>query len=175
MGPSDDVLLAGMAAGDGDLAAAFVKRHQARVYGVAVTMVGAHTVAEDIAQETFVRAWRHAPSYDPHRGRVVTWLLGIARHASVDELRRRHDVPVDPSMLLDDGAPGDQHDPADAVWMRTVLADLPTAQATAVVLSVCYGLTAAEIAEREHIPLGTAKTRIRAGLRQLRRRVVASA
>jgi RNA polymerase sigma factor (sigma-70 family) len=175
MGPSDDVLLAGMAAGDGDLAAAFVKRHQARVYGVAVTMVGAHAVAEDIAQETFVRAWKHAPSYDPHRGRVVTWLLGIARHASVDELRRRHDVPVDPATLLDDTAPGDPHDPADAVWIRTVLSDMPRTQATAVVLSVCYGLTAAEIAEREQIPLGTAKTRIRAGLRQLRRRVAVPA
>ena len=172
MGPSDDVLLAGMAAGDGDLAAVFVRRHRARVYGVAVTMVGAHTVAEDIAQETFVRAWRHAPSYDPHRGRVVTWLLGIARHASVDELRRRHDLPVDPAALLDDTASGEQHDPAEAVWVRTVLQDLPRPQATAVVLSVCYGLTAAEIAEREHIPLGTAKTRIRAGLHQLRQRVV---
>src|SRR5262245_12982369 len=129
MGPSDDVLLAGMAAGDGDLAAAFVKRHQARVYGVAVTIGAAHAAAEGIAQATFVRAWKHGPSYDPHRGRVVTWLLGIARHASVDELRRRHDVPVDPAMLLDDTAPGDQHDPVDAVWIRTVLSDLPRAQA----------------------------------------------
>jgi RNA polymerase sigma-70 factor (ECF subfamily) len=171
MGPPDDVLLAGMAAGDGDLAAAFVRRHRARVYGVAVTMVGTHAVAEDIAQETFVRAWRHARAYDPHRGRVVTWLLGIARHASVDELRRRRDVPVDPTLLLDALGESDPHDLAEALWVRSALGELPRPQATAVVMSVCYGLTAAEIAEREHIPLGTAKTRIRSGLMQLRKRV----
>lgn len=175
MGPPDDVLLAGMAAGDGDLAAAFVRRHRARVYGVAVTMVGTHAVAEDIAQETFVRAWRHARAYDPHRGRVVTWLLGIARHASVDELRRRRDVPVDPTLLLDALGEGEPHDLADALWVRSALGDLPRPQAQAVVMSVCYGLTAAEIAEREHIPLGTAKTRIRSGLLQLRKRVAVPA
>jgi RNA polymerase sigma-70 factor (ECF subfamily) len=126
-------------------------------------------VAEDIAQETLVRAWRHAPSYDPHRGRVVTWLLGIARHASVDELRRRHDVPVDPQ-VVDTPGEGYQHDIAEAVWLRTALGELPRPPAT-VVLSVGYGLTAAEIAEREQIPLGTAKPRIRSGLRRLRRRL----
>src|SRR5262245_58905921 len=169
MGPSDDVLLAGMAEGDGDLAAAFVRRHRARVYGVAVTMVGTHTAAEDIAQETFERAWRHADAYDPHRGRVITWLLGIARHASVDELRRRRDLPIDPAAIPDAFDTGDQHDLADALWMRTALQELPRPQATAVLLSVCYGLTAAEIAEREEIPLGTAKTRIRTGLILLRK------
>jgi RNA polymerase sigma factor (sigma-70 family) len=182
MGPPDDVLLAGMAAGDQDLSAAFVRRFQARVYGVAVTMVGTSALAEDVAQETFVRAWRHAEAYDPHRGRVATWLLAIARHASVDVLRGRRDLPVAPEVLLDalgaqsDGPlDGEADQVAEAVWVRDALLDLPPAQATAVLLSVCYGLTAAEIAELERIPLGTAKTRIRSGLRGLRKRLVAIA
>jgi RNA polymerase sigma-70 factor (ECF subfamily) len=60
---------------------------------------------------------------------------------------------------------------AEAVWVRAALRQLPRAQAKAVLLSVSYGLTAAEIAELERIPLGTAKTRIRAGLAQLRARL----
>lgn len=174
MGPPDDVLLAGMAAGDQDLSAAFVRRFQTRVYGVAVTMVGTSGLAEDIAQETFVRAWRHARAYDPHRGRVATWLLAIARHASVDVLRGRRDLPLPPEMLLDalDGPLDSEADQvAEAVWVRDALLDLPPTQATAVLLSVCYGLTAAEIAEFEDIPLGTAKTRIRSGLGRLRKRL----
>jgi RNA polymerase sigma factor (sigma-70 family) len=172
MGPPDDVLLAGMAAGDQDLSAAFVRRFQARVYGVAVTMVGTSGLAEDIAQETFVRAWRHARAYDPHRGRVATWLLAIARHASVDVLRGRRDLPLAPEDLFEalggSGRDGEADRVAEAIWMRDALSDLPPTQATAVFLSVCYGMTAAEIAELEHIPLGTAKTRIRSGLRRLR-------
>jgi RNA polymerase sigma factor (sigma-70 family) len=87
MGVSDDeALLAGMAAGDAQAAAAFVRRYQARVYGLALTVVGLPAVAEEVAQEAFVRAWRFAGGYDPRRGAVATWLLTITRNAAVDVL-----------------------------------------------------------------------------------------
>lgn len=175
MGPPDDVLLAGMAAGDGDQTTEFVRRFRARVMAVSAGATASRPgLAEDVAQETFLRAWRSANSYDPHRGRVATWVLAIARHASIDELRRRHDLPVDPLTPdgpLDSPVDGIEH-VAEAVWVRSALRELPRAQAKAVLLSVSYGLTAAEIAELERIPLGTAKTRIRAGLAQLRARLI---
>ena len=65
MGATDDGLVAGMAAGDPDAAAAFVRRYQSRVFGLALTIVGVPAVAEDVAQEAFVRAWRFAGGYDP--------------------------------------------------------------------------------------------------------------
>jgi RNA polymerase sigma factor (sigma-70 family) len=175
---SDEALLAGMAAGDPEAAAAFVRRFQARVYGLAVALVGVPAQAEEIAQETFVRAWRHAEGYDPRRGRVATWLLTIARNSAVDVLRLRRDVPVEPQSLvavLTSSAESDvdveADRVADAVRVRDALRELPHEQATAVVMSVFYGLTAGEIAEKEKIPLGTAKTRIRTGLGRLRDRL----
>jgi DNA-directed RNA polymerase specialized sigma24 family protein len=56
-------------------------------------------LAEEVAQETFVRAWRHAASYDPRRGRVPAWLLTIARNLAIDRTRMRPVTPTDPDVI----------------------------------------------------------------------------
>jgi RNA polymerase sigma factor (sigma-70 family) len=170
VGVSDEVLLAAMSAGDADAAAVFVRRYQARVYGLAVSVVGDRGLAEEVAQDAFVRAWRFAGSFDARRGRAATWLLTITRNTAVDVLRMRRDLPTDPTVLLDhliDG-PAVDHQVADSDRVRTALGTLGREQAEAVLLSVYFGLTAREISERQAVPLGTAKSRIRNGLAQLR-------
>src|SRR3954447_8370014 len=97
--PSDEALLAGLAAGQPEAAAAFVRRFQARVYGLVITIVHDERAAEDVAQETFLRAWRHAGTYDARRGRVVTWLLTIARNLAVDVVRLKRAEPRDPEFV----------------------------------------------------------------------------
>jgi RNA polymerase sigma factor (sigma-70 family) len=171
---SDDALLAGLATGDSDAAAAFVQRFQRRVFGLAVTIVGDPRAAEDIAQEAFVRAWRHAASYDPRRGSVESWLLAIARNAALDARRSRrpsgHQVVDGVERLLDSA-----DDPAQTVERRdevdrvmSAIRQVPPLQRRAVVLAAIGGWTAKEVSEREGVPLGTAKTRIRSGLLALR-------
>ena len=96
---SDEALLAGLATGDRDAAAGFVRRIQSRVYGLAVTILGDPQAAEDVAQETFVRAWRHASSYDARRGSVSAWVLTIARNLALDRARLKRSQPVDPEVL----------------------------------------------------------------------------
>src|SRR2546430_7977072 len=96
---SDESLIASMASGDTDAMATFVRRFQARVYGLALGMVDDAGLAEEVAQDAFMRAWRHATSYDPRRGRVVTWLLTITRNLAVDAVRLRRDRPIDPDRL----------------------------------------------------------------------------
>jgi len=161
-----------MASGDTDAATAFVRRYQARVYGLAYSIVGSSAIAEEVAQETFLRAWRHAAAYDSRRGQASSWLLTIARNLAIDAIRMRHEQPIDPHTLIASlteygrTAPGIGFEDADL--LRGALRALPIEQSTSIVLSVFYGLTAKEIAEREHIPLGTAKTRIRRGLARLR-------
>ena len=173
MGVSDDGLLAGMAEGDAQAAAVFVRRYQARVFGLALTIVHTPALAEEVAQEAFLRAWRAAGGYDPRRGTVAGWLLAITRNAAIDAARLVRDEPYDPAALVDvlvepDAAGGVADRVAGEEPVRAALARLPREQAVAVTLAAVYGLTAREIAGREAIPLGTAKTRIRLGLARLR-------
>jgi RNA polymerase sigma factor (sigma-70 family) len=171
---SDEALIAGLAAGDRGAATAFVRRFQARVFGLAVTMVGDPAVAEELAQEAFTRAWRHAGAYDVRKGRVATWLLSITRNLAIDHLRAKRTEPLDPDTIGE----------ADkAMWMasagtsvdqdmattdlRDELAQLPIDQRRALLLATLFGFTAREIGEIEQIPLGTAKTRIRTAMLKL--------
>jgi len=168
---SDEALVAGFAAGDTDAAATFVRRYQARVFGLAVTMVGDPAVAEEIAQEAFTRAWRRADSYDARRGRVVTWLLTITRNLAIDHLRARRTEPVEPEALeraertMWTAQAGEAE--ADVRELRESLAEVPGEQRRALLLAALFGYTAREIGALEEIPLGTAKTRIRAGMQKL--------
>ena len=176
---SDDALLAGLATGDPDAASAFVHRFQRRVVGLARTIVGDDRAAEDIAQEAFVRAWRHAGAYDARRGSVVSWLLTITRNLSIDAVRVRRPVAFDPVALLDLDRVSGERRPEDLALLqddtdrlRAALADLPPEQSRAVVLAGLLGYTAREVGEIEDIPLGTAKTRIRTALIRLRAALV---
>ncbi|WP_159667418.1 RNA polymerase sigma factor [Streptomyces mexicanus] len=170
----DEALLSGLATGDPELAVSFVRRFQHRVFGVAVAVVGDPQLAEDIAQQTFERAWRHAQIYDSRRGSVTTWLTTIAHNLAIDAVRARRAGPVAPEDL--DAVLGvashtpEQQALADEASsrLRAAVAQLPPEQGRALVMAGIYGMTAQQIAEREGIPLGTAKTRIRAAMGKLR-------
>jgi RNA polymerase sigma factor (sigma-70 family) len=172
----DEALLAGLGAGDEELAVAFVRRFQAKVYGVALAVTGDTGTAEDVAQQAFERAWRHAGVFDPLRGSVAAWVGTIARNLALDAVRVRRPVPVDAGELLARiVAPGGSQDPATAAEagasadaLRTALRVIPPEQARAVVLAGILGLTAGQVAAAEGIPLGTAKTRIRTAMHRLR-------
>ena len=170
-GLSDETLLAGLASGDAEAAAAFVRRFQRRVYGLAVTMLRDAVLAEEVAQETFVRAWRHAATYDARRGRVPTWLLTIARNLAIDRARMRSPTPVDPDVIaseLDLAHVDSPIDVGERDRLRRAIASLPDEQRRALVLATYAGRTAREIAELDGVPLGTVKTRIRSAMLKLR-------
>lgn len=172
---ADDALLTGMVAGDVDATEAFVGRFQRRVFGLAVVMTGDPRMAEDVAQEALLRAWRHGATYDPRRGSVATWLLTITRNLCVDALRVRRASPMDPDDLAELSLRAAGRDPAelagvsdDARRMHAAIAELPEEQRRAIVLAGLLGRSAREVATSEGIPLGTAKTRIRTAMLRLR-------
>ena len=173
--PSDEALIAGMAVGDDRAAEAFVRRYHGRVFGLALGMVGDPGMAEEIAQEALLRAWRHAPVFDARRGSATGWVLTVTRNLAIDAIRQRRAVPTDPEALVAPGLAGAGNWVEDAAAhghlgpeLRAALGALPVEQRRAVVLAALYGCTASEISSSEAIPLGTAKTRIRAGLSKLR-------
>jgi RNA polymerase sigma-70 factor (ECF subfamily) len=172
-GVPDDVMLAGFGARDPRLAVAFVRRFQQTVFGVAVAVVGDTGMAEDVAQQAFEHAWRFADSYDARRGAVRTWLIRIAHNLAVDAVRIRRIALVDPDELnlvvTTLAQDPELHALAgeSSTQLRRSLAGLPVEQARAVVMAAVHGMTAHEIADAEQIPLGTAKSRIRAGVVKL--------
>src|SRR5579859_5657257 len=163
-GLPDETLLAGLGAGDADLALAFVRRFQRIVFGVAVGVIGDPAAAEDVAQQAFEQAWRHATVYDSRRGSVRTWLTTIAHNLAIDVVRARSAVPMDPgdlpvllaAMTESPERMAVANDSAEGV--RRALTRLPLPQARAVAMAGIYGMTARQVADTEGIPLGTARS-----------------
>ncbi len=150
------------------------RRYAGPLYSLAVQVTGSDRHAQDIVQEVFVAVWRDAARFDPTRGAVGPWLFSLARHKSIDHVRRdilvkRRSAAVDLEL---EEAPEDVH---QEVWLsvrrdrvRAAMTRLTDAQRAALELAFFSGLTHVEVAERLGIPLGTAKTRIRTGLLRLR-------
>src|SRR5579884_3561431 len=110
--------------------------------------------AQDVVQDVFLRYWRFPGSFDPERGRFMSWLLSVARNRAVDE------GAVDPARLAVLSS--------ERREIRAALQQLPAEQREAIELAYFGGLTQQEIAEQLRTPLGTIKTRVRLGMRKLR-------
>ncbi len=171
---ADDALLAGLSCGGPEIGLAFVRRFQRQVFGVALAVVGDPAAAEDVAQQTFERAWKRASTFDPSRGTVRAWLTRIAHNLAIDSVRVRKAVPVDPTDFVRILGPGaDEPEQRSlrteaSAELRSAIRRLPPEQARAIVMAGLYGMTAQEVAEADGIPLGTAKTRIRVAMIKLR-------
>ncbi len=150
-------------------------RFSALVFSLAMRMLRAQTDAEDLLQEVFMQVWRQAGSYNQERGSPEAWIINIARSRAIDKLRaiRRRDRSF---VLTDDPAGAESPDNIEKtagdtearLAMTSALGHLPEAQRKVLELAYYDGLSQSEIAERLNEPLGTVKTRIRAGIQHLR-------
>jgi RNA polymerase sigma-70 factor (ECF subfamily) len=171
---SDEALVAGLGAGDTDAALVFVRRFQGRVFGLALSIVRDRPAAEEVAQDTFVRAWKYAASFDPRRGSAAAWVLAIARNAALDHIRargRRRDQPgLDPIDVMDDlaGDDGVASPHEDLADVAAALRALPPEQRRTLMAAAYYGFTARELSEAWQVPIGTIKTRLRLAVHKLR-------
>jgi RNA polymerase sigma-70 factor, ECF subfamily len=149
-------------------------RHASRVYTLIMHMVNDRMLAEEILQEAFLRVWRHADQYDAARGSLLVWLLTIARRTALERLRFESRRPAladgnEPTPLLE-SLPEPETTSEEARWRSLYLAvqALPEQQRKVIELAYFQGLSQSEIAEELGIPLGTVKTRLRAGMLHLR-------
>jgi RNA polymerase sigma factor (sigma-70 family) len=174
---SDELLLEGFCAGNEECAARFVQHFWRRLCWIAFGIVGDSGCAEDVAQIALERAWRNGVKFDPGRGSLDAWMTTIARNAALDWVRMKRAIPIDPLEICASPRPG-CCDPEDRsgieehrTEIRSALSSLSPTLVRSVVLAGAFDMTAAEVAAYEHIPLGTAKSRIRAGKQRLRRQL----
>jgi RNA polymerase sigma-70 factor, ECF subfamily len=160
---------------DEDAVTELYRRYSGPLYSLAYQVTGTDRFAQDVVQETFLSVWRDASRFDPARGAVSSWLFALARHKSIDLLRREANVRkrYAPETELERREAPDDVD--RQAWLNIrrervmeAMTQLPEAQRTCVEMAFFEGLTHVEVAERLGIPLGTAKTRIRTGLLRLR-------
>jgi RNA polymerase sigma-70 factor (ECF subfamily) len=146
-------------------------RYSSIVYAVSLRVLGDTGAAEDVLQEVFMQLWRNPGAFDASRGNLGAWLAVIARNRAIDGLRKRRPetdiadvvVSVEPDMA------GDAERRRAMEKVRGTLGGMPAAQRSALEMAYFEGLTHTEIATKTGEPLGTIKTRIRAGLIALRK------
>ena len=152
--------------------------HNRAVYTAAFRIVNDPTMAQDVVQDVFLRLWRRPDSFNPERGDLGTYLRLMGRSRALDlwregQVRTRAadrlkvGVPMEEPRMDDHPAVLAERD-HERAEVREALGELPEAQREAIVLAYWGGLTADQIARRSHVPLGTAKSRIRLGLARLR-------
>jgi RNA polymerase sigma-70 factor (ECF subfamily) len=143
------------------------------VYSFALRVVGETGLAEEVAQDIFLKVWRHPERWNPALGQFSSWLLAITRNAAIDRLRAEQRRPGFRAAELDPSVAAQPVGSGDLAWLdgqllRRLLGELPAEQRTLIELAFFTGYTHSELAEHLQLPLGTVKTRIRAGLQKLR-------
>jgi RNA polymerase sigma-70 factor (ECF subfamily) len=173
--PADPELVDRMRQGDESALEALYARYGGLVYTLALRIVGDLELAREVLQDTFLCSWDGRETYDPERGRVPWWLMGIARNRAVDLLRSRpHQARLRERERLPAGGPADSRRPdaGDALALRRAVAsalhDLSAAQRQTIELAYYGGLTQVEIARELREPLGTVKSRMRDAMERLR-------
>jgi RNA polymerase sigma factor (sigma-70 family) len=158
----DAEMAAEFAAGNADAVRAVYQSYGRLVYSVAFKVLGDASLAEDATQQTFLQAWRAAPSYDPARA-LGPWLATIARRAAIDVYRksRRHEAHIGlESAETTLATPPPSLDELYEIWeVRRAVDSLPAEDREVVRLQHFAGMSHAEISERLQIPLGTVKSR----------------
>jgi RNA polymerase sigma factor (sigma-70 family) len=171
---SDDELAERLRDSDEKALRTAYERHGAAVLYLAQRMLGNRADAEDVTQLTFVAAWSGRDTFDPQRGTMLAWLLGIARRKTIDRIRSSaRDDRVAESVRAQ-VAPPEEPERPERIVDRLVVADelgrLPTEQRRTLELAFFDDLTHPQIAAVTGLPLGTVKSHIRRGLANLRRR-----
>jgi RNA polymerase sigma-70 factor, ECF subfamily len=172
---TDLALVGAIRSGDQGAMAVLYDRYSAIVYAVALRVLQDTGAAEDLLQDIFLQLWRRPGAFDPSRGNMAAWLAVIARNRAIDVVRRRRPqddieevmVSVEPDLA----SAAERSRAMEKV--RGALQAMPPAQRSALELAYFEGLSHSEIAEKTGEPLGTIKTRIRAGLLFLREALAA--
>jgi RNA polymerase sigma-70 factor (ECF subfamily) len=173
---ADEDLIARVRDGDAHAFEVIFDRHADAAFSLAYRMCGRRSTAEEVVQESFVSLWRSGARYDPSRGSVRSWVLGVVRNRTIDLFRRDsvrtgRDVSDESAverLAARDDTEGETLRREDAVQVRGALQQLPADQRQVIELAYFGGFSHSEISEMLELPAGTVKGRMRLGLSKLR-------
>ena len=177
-------LLPAVARGDASAFEALYDRHASTIYALLLRILSNADDAQEVLQETFVKAWTSAKMFDAVRGSEIAWLISIARSRGIDRLRSRkirgeredeagREVSIRTNLVERDSGADHAIQSQERIAVRGALSELPDAQRVALELAYFEGLSQTEIAARLGQPLGTIKTRMQLGMKKLRDRLQA--
>ena len=168
---SDDIaLMQRIAARDQQALMELYEQYGRAVYSLAYRVVNNSVLAEEVAQDTFLKVWNQTTRWDSDKGKLKSWLLTIAQFTAIDRLRQERRQPaVLPDALEDNAETVSLTDQwQDGSTMQFLIDQLPAEQARLIVLAFFHGMSHNDIAVSLKMPLGTVKTRLRTGLHRLR-------
>jgi RNA polymerase sigma-70 factor, ECF subfamily len=174
-GLSDETLMALVVRGDANAFAVLYRRHVRAAVALATQMCQRRAIAEEVVQEAFLSSWRSRRHFDPARGSVRAWMLGIVRNRAIDFLRHHltHEVADVADRAVEEVLEAPEHTDGEigrrerAREILTALDGLPPEQSCVIALAYYGGYTHAEIAIILDTPIGTVKGRMRLGLRKM--------
>ena len=178
-GLADEELMLHVARGDAEAFDLVYERHADAAFSLAYRISGSRVAAEEVAQDAFLALWRNGGRYEPSRGSVRNWILGIVHNRAIDSLRRavRHesrragDEGLAERLVAPERTEVEVGRRQEAGTIRNLLTDLPPDQRRVIELAYFAGFTHTEIADMLTIPVGTVKGRMRLGLEKLRSRM----
>lgn len=154
-----------MAGGQEDALRELHDRYARLLYALGHRMLRQPDDVESCVQDAFMNAWRHAGRFDPTRASVKTWLVSIAHHRFLQELRDRPDTPLE---IEDWDSPTAAADPTDRLMAEQAVQGLAPQQRHLVELAYYRGYTHSELAELLGLPIGTVKSRLRSALGRMK-------
>lgn len=170
LGDSEDELVVQAGRGDAGAIASLVTRKLPRILALARRVLGDAAEAEDVAQETFLRAWKAAPSWRPGRARFDTWLHRVALNLCYDRLRRRKRLTQDPPDQIYEGPTPDRglHAKDTGRRVEAALEALPQRQREAIILVHYQELSATEASSLMGVSIEALESLLARGRRTLR-------
>jgi RNA polymerase sigma-70 factor (ECF subfamily) len=177
---ADEELMQLVAGESMDAFEAVYDRHAAAAFSLAYRIVGNRTTADDVMQEAFLSIWRSRERYEPERGSLRSWILGIVHHRALDVLRRSsvHDRRRASADGIEETHEASERTDVEvarrdeARTIRAAIEELPDNQGQVIQLAYFGGFTHTQIAEMLEMPVGTVKGRMRLGLEKLRGHLV---
>lgn len=169
---SDRALIAGLVLRDEAALRVLIELCGKYIYGKALQILRESHLAEEVAQDTLLVLWWHPERFDPSKGNIRSFLMGIARFKAIDAVRREQGVRSKETLLIEAETffevPPVNAEVDRAVDVRAAILSLPLGKREAIFLAFYKGLTYREVGEILDVPEGTVKTRIRDSLLRLR-------